>query len=272
MKHKIAVIINYCTNDYRFIKSNISEVRRFACQIIVPVADHFFDGSRENKALLQKTFKENPGAAFVQFKYKRVDPPLLGHWFWRFIPKSSGFRPLYGAAYWVCRARFIGYRHLLDNIDYVLFLDADEIIDGKRFKKWLDTGEYKKFGAMKFACYAYFRKPIYQATSYYECGLLVKKTAIKEKSFFHYGERNFIYAKSSGKKKSKVLGLDDLPMIHHYAWARPKEEMLKKVKTWSHRQDCDWIELISKQFSSQPNEVKFIESYKCKVVKPYLEF
>ena len=272
MKHKIAVIITYCTNDYKFIKHCINSVKDFASEIIVPVSDHFFDGTPENKTLLQKTFRENPEATFIRFKYGPSNPPILGHWFWKFIPRTGGLRPLFGSVYWICKARFIGYRHLSDNIDYVLFLDVDEIIDSNWFKEWLDTDEYKKFGAMKFTCYAYFRKPIYQATSYYECGLLVKKTAISEKSFFHYGERNYIYAKSSGKKKGKILGLDGFPMIHHYAWARPKKEMLKKVGTWGHNKDRNWEKLILKQFSYQPNEAKFIKSYKCKVVKPYIKF
>jgi len=269
---KIATVINYCTNDYRFIRRAVKEAISFSRQIVVPVADHFFDGTPEDENLLKKTIRENPEATFVRFKWHPSNPPLLGHWFWKFIPKRTGLRPLYDSRYWLCKARSIGYKHLSDNSDYVLLLDADEIVDGKRFKKWLATQAYKKFKAIRFNCYHYFKKPIYQAMSYTAHSVLIKKAIISEKDFFDYRDREAVFNRGGDDKKDKVLGLDNLPMIHHYSWARPKKEMLKKVKTWGHRLDRDWTKLILKTFSKQLNELEFAKEHNCKVVKPFIKF
>ena len=48
----IAAIINFCTNDYRFLARSIAETKSFSSQIIVPVCDHFFDGTPETSLAL----------------------------------------------------------------------------------------------------------------------------------------------------------------------------------------------------------------------------
>ena len=57
--YKIATIINYCTTDYKFIGHCINEAKSFSDQVIVPVCDHFYDGTPEDRELLEKTYKEN---------------------------------------------------------------------------------------------------------------------------------------------------------------------------------------------------------------------
>lgn len=47
-KYRVATVINYCTNDYKFIGYCIAEAGAFSAQVIVPVCDHFLDGTPEN--------------------------------------------------------------------------------------------------------------------------------------------------------------------------------------------------------------------------------
>src|SRR3990167_6893 len=79
----------------------------------------------------------------------------------------------------------------------------------------LNTNEYKKFNAIKLACYWYFRKPTYQATTIEDSPLMVKNNQLNRQSFFDYAERQGIYEQIDGQKKKMVLGVDKKPMVHH---------------------------------------------------------
>jgi len=271
-KHKIGVVINYCTNDYIFIRHCVNEVKGFASEIVVPVADHFFDGSPEDQELLQKTVKENPEVKFILFKWHSKPPPFPGHWFWQLIPRRTGLRPLYGSQYWVCNSRFIGYQSFSCNPDYILFLDVDEIPEGSRFKEWLATGEYLDFDVLKFSCYLYLRKPIYQRIDYGENPVLAKTRLLNKRVFSDYSDRENIFRQINGRKKRMVTGTDGLPLFHHYSWARPLDNLYKKVKTWGHNLDCDWDKFIEENFLPRDDEVEFIKAKGYKVVKPYIDF
>ena len=68
-KHFITTVINYCSNDYRFIKKCIDEALVFSNQVLVVVSDHFFDGYKENRKILNKTYFENQKATFIEYKF-----------------------------------------------------------------------------------------------------------------------------------------------------------------------------------------------------------
>ena len=268
MKHDIGIVVNYCTNDYRFIKHNIDAVSLFSKEIIVSICDHFYDGTSENHLLINKTIRENPKARFIKFKFdenKKVQSYLI----WR-LRRILGLSLKSGSQYWICYARKIGWQNLSKDIKYVLFLDADEIINAKKFINWLNTEEYKKYKAIKLANYWYFREPKYQATTFEDAPLLIKTSMLKKDIFFYYSEREDMYQRTKDKKKRMILGLDNKPMVHHYCWARSKEEMIKKVQTWGHNRDCNWVKLIEKEFSHDFNGTDFIQGYKYKTVKPFI--
>src|SRR5689334_2116292 len=69
VKPPLGTVISYCTNDFRFIGKCIEEARRFSHSIVVAVADHFFDGVPENRALLNATYQAHPDCLFVEFAY-----------------------------------------------------------------------------------------------------------------------------------------------------------------------------------------------------------
>ena len=71
-QHKISTVISYCTNDYQFIKHAIDSVRPFSRQVIVPVVDHFFDGTEENLVEVMLELARNPERVTALSKNCRV--------------------------------------------------------------------------------------------------------------------------------------------------------------------------------------------------------
>jgi hypothetical protein len=67
-----------------------------------------------------------------------------------------------------------------------------------------------------------------------------------------------------------VYSTDGTPMIHHYSWVRTKEEMLQKVKSWGHRDDTDWQNLVEKEFSHNFTGTDFVpgHNYEYEVIEP----
>lgn len=271
MKHNIGVIINYCTNDYKFIGPNIRQIIKFSQDIFVTYSDHFYTGQPENQKLLLRTIKENPKARFVDMKYHLVKSPLP-ELFCRLLPRTGNLRPLYGPHYWACMSRYLGYSQLSKDIKYILFLDADEIVDGAKFKRWLETEDYQQFQSLSFGCYVYFRSPRYQAITIEMCGLLTRNCKIAKSLFLSHNDRWNLYQYLSGAKKSHVVDTNGVPMIHHYAWARTKNEMLNKVATWGHSQERDWKKLVLAEFAHPFNGTDFLRHYKYITVKPFINF
>ncbi|MCI0381850.1 MAG: hypothetical protein L0207_02210 [Chlamydiae bacterium] len=236
---KIATIINFSTNEGKFLKPCIDHVRPFSEQIIAVASDHFFDGTPEDRKRLDLLYSQNTNCEFIEFSYQKEDLYLYENPY-----------------YWHNFARIIGYYFLQPFMTHVLFLDVDEIIDTKRFVEWLDQNKAKKTGASRFASYWYFKKPTMRAKVWEDCCLLVEKNQIHYELLTHPEERGGLMKIFQGNKEQLVLGLDGNPMIHHFSWVREKKEMVRKVKTWAHREERDWISLIEKEFSrTYPNKI-----------------
>jgi len=256
--HRIATVINYCSNESPFLQPCIEQARLFSKQICVPVADHFFNGTPENMQKLQDAYATFADCTFLQFafdsekipqKYKEIERPRV----------------------WHNIARCLAYAYLDADIDYVLFLDADEIIDASRFQRWLDTNLYQEYKAMKLCNYWYFRDVCYQAATFEDSLLLVKKSALSKALLMHKDERDGVFDHIQGAKNRRVLGPDDKPMGHHYSWVRSQEEMLKKTESWGHSQDRDWKSCIEEEFSKEFQGKDFVHGYTFKKVEPFVQ-
>lgn len=199
-------------------------------------------------AIINQTIAANPQARFIAFPY---DPQAtLSLWRgWQFILRRLRLGRVWGPQYWIGFARRLGFQAVNPDIDYVLFLDTDEIIDGQKFLAWLKTQQHQLFNALKLATYWYWRSPSYQADVWEDNPLLARRRYLKNAIFLDHDERNAIFNSIPGRKTRLVLGLDNQPMIHHYGWAKPKKNLLKKVKTWGHSKDRNWVKLIEKEFS-----------------------
>lgn len=236
----IATIINYCTNDYRFLRYCIEEAQKFSQQIIIPVCSHFFNGEPENRALLEQSYREHSDVQFIEFAYDKEPYGI-------YSPLTSSDEDW--SHYWHSTARYIGF-HYVKNCDFVLFLDVDEIVEADRFIQWLQ--EFKIGDALRFSSYFYFGDPSQRAIDRFPLNaLLVRRSCIESpEMILDVLERKGLYDQIQGVKLTEVMGLDGRPLVHHYSWVRTPEELQKKVLTWGHRHDQDWLKLIE-----EPSEI-----------------
>ncbi len=259
MKHSIATIINFCTNESRFIKANLEQAHLFSKQVIVVVCDHFFDAAPENRILLDQIYAAFPETFFVEYPYIPDK-----------IPKKIT-KKIDQAHLWHSLSRLIGFTFVDEEIETVLFIDADEIADAKRFIEWLDSSDYQLHTTLKLANYWYFREPSNQALQFEDTIVIAQKKAIDADILLHQDERDAIYKLLPNPKRRHVTAADGKPMFHHFSWVRTREEMLQKVKTWGHKNDRDWTCLVDEEFKGPFMGSDFVHGYRYKIVKPLFE-
>ncbi len=252
---KIATLINFSTNEAAFLEPCIEGVAPFSDQIIISVCDHFFDGVPENQALLQQIYAHFPQQQFIQFEFH----------------KERNFYGAHSAHFWHNLGRLMGFYHVRPEIEYLLFLDVDEIVEEKKFQTWLQEFPVQEYLALRLACYWYFREEKFQAKYWEDTPLLVKKEALNHDILMNGLERPGSYSQIYGKKERHIKDKDGLPMIHHYSWVRTREEMLRKVVSWGHREERDWVSLVEKEFSGPFSGKDFVHGYEFVEVKPYVK-
>ena len=135
-KHPLSTIVNFCSNESRFIQATLEQALLFSRQVIVPVCDHFFDGTPENRPLLEEIYKAFPQCLFIEYPYL---PEKIHKKIWKKIDPAH---------FWHSLSRWIGFSALSEEVETVLFLDADEVPDGKRFAQWLDCSDYRHHTAL----------------------------------------------------------------------------------------------------------------------------
>lgn len=252
--YPIGTIINFCSNDYPFLRHCINAVKPFSSQIVIPVCDHFFDGKKEERKTLSAIYAENPDVQFVEFPF---DPD----------------RTLYGArpnVYWHNLARMLARFFLKGEISYVLFLDSDEIAEKARLLQWFQQFPYQDFEAFLFLNYWYFRAATLQAATWESSPLLVKKQLLDRTLLMHEKERLGIYLHMQGAKVDGQGGLDGKPFFHHYSWVRTQEQLLRKVASWGHNLDTNWESKVQEEFSRPFSGTDFVHGYTYKKVSPYV--
>lgn len=255
-KHPIATIVNFCSNESRFIRATLEQAHLFSHQVIVSVCDHFFDGIPENRPLLEQIYAAFPQCLFIEYPYL---PKKIPKKMWKKVDPSH---------FWHSFSRLIGVAYLQEEVETVLFLDADEVPDGRRFAEWLDSSDYVHHTTLKLANYWYFREPIHQALHFEDSIVLVQKRALEKEILLHQEERDAIYNLLPGPKRRHVTGCDGAPMFHHYSWVRTQEEMLKKVKAWGHKGDRDWVSLVEQEFTGPFKGTDFVHGYSYQLVEP----
>lgn len=248
----IATIINFSTNEAAFLGQCLKEALLFSDQILVITCDHFFDGTPEDQQLLNGIYTAHPNIQFIQYPWSK-----------------ENFYSDYPPQYWHNQSRLIGTAFLQEAITHVLYVDVDEIIEGRRFAKWLKTFPYKNYCAIRLACYWYFREPSLQATQIEDACLFINRKNVTYESLMQKRERVGMLNACTGKTLRFVE--KDHPLVHHFSWVRSEEGLLKKVKTWGHRVERDWENLIKKEFSSSFSGTDFVHGYTFKIVESYLE-
>jgi predicted O-methyltransferase YrrM len=250
---RIGTVINFCSLDKRFIGPCIDAVAPVSTRVVVPYADHLFDNTPENMAVIERVQRENPAARFVTFKYHHDMTEMLRSRFWHNY------------------ARWVGFSHIPEDCDWVLFLDADEIVETHRFQAFLEKGGFDIYDHLYFANYWYFREPRYRARQIEDSPVMVKREMITVNRMLHENERATFRRLPNGLRR--VAGADGKPMFHHYSWVMTQAEMLRKIRTWGHSRDTDrdWEALVKKEFSSEFSGKDFVHGYDFDVVEPLIE-
>lgn len=242
-----ATIINFCSNDYSYLRHCIDGVKPFSSQVIVPVCDHFFDGKPEDRRLLDCIYAENRDVEFIEFPYV-----------------NDGHFPIY----WHNLARMIGTYFLANGIEFVLFLDCDEIADSARLIKWFEESHDNQIDAIQFLNYWYFRESRFRAKTWENTPLLMRKSILNGALIMNGCERDGMHRLVQGNKKERVPGTDGLPMFHHYSWVRTKEQLLRKVASWGHNWERNWEVQVKEEFSRPFNGRDFVHGYEFDEVDP----
>src|SRR3990167_6384612 len=187
-EYSIAAIVNFCTNESRFLKSCLEQTLYFAGQVIVPVCDHFFDGMTENRPLLEAIYRAFPACHFIEYPFipERIPKKIL--------------RSIDPAHFWHSLSRAIGFGFLEEDIENVLFLDADEIPEGPRFIEWLECSDYALHTVLKMANYWYFRKPCFRAEAWEDSIVFAQKRSLDPQLLLKQDERDAIYNGLPGPK------------------------------------------------------------------------
>lgn len=250
MNHSIATVVHYCTNDYRFLGKIVEEARLFSQEILIPVCDHFFNGEPENQALLYETYRAFPDCRFIEFVYypDRLYSP--------FLTKYSAADREWGF-FWHSTSRAIAALFMPPEIEYILFLDSDEVIDGKRFRRYLDTGQYVDFNAARLFCYTYVQRPTLRIQALFTSALFVRQAALDVSRIINVEDRYGIFHHLPSPKLDELFDREGIPFIHHYTWVRTLEECLRKSNTWGHRLDKDWKTEITALFRN-PSEARLL--------------
>lgn len=267
-QYGIGSVVNYCTNEYPFLSPCLGELQTFCKKIIVPVCDHFFDGTLEDQELLERSEAENEHrATFLHWKFDRTED----------TGKAKGF-------YWEGKARWLAAQCLQD-CEYVFFLDVDEIVDSGRLTQWLEGFKvavqlpgvgpkeltFRDIDAFRFRAYWYFRDTLYQASAYENAGVMVRRSRLLQENLISPGTRSFLFDSTQGIRGDRLLGLDGKPMVHHYSWVRTKEQMLRKIRSWGHARDRNWKALVEYEFSKPFfTGVDFIHGYRFSQVEPFV--
>lgn len=248
-KPPVATIINFCTIEARFLKACVEQCRCFSRQIIIPVCDHFFDGRPENRDFLQRIYASFPDCLFIEYPFAV-----------RRIPNKM-FERVAPAHFWHCVSRMIGLQFINEGIETALFLDADELPDGKKFLEWLSSSDWIQHSVLKMANYWYFREPHYRSLHWEDSIVLAQRHTLDGSILLHESERDAIYDLLPGPKRRAVTGFDGQPMFHHFSWVRTRDEMTAKVRAWGHRDDRDWERLIDQEFSRPFSGRDFVHGY-----------
>ena len=216
----IGIVINYCENDHKFLKPCIENVKKFSKNIVVVFCEKLFNGKQQDLTKIQQFQLQNPDITFISFPYidSYNNSPRDGH----------------------NKCRILGYKHLINKVDKILFLDADEIVDPDLFIDWINNStDHKEYDHINFGCYWYYREPYWRATVNEFCGSFHSMKAITEQSLETGAERWFWFNLPNSKKW--VTALNGEMMFHHYSWVRTKQEMINKVSSWGHKHDRNWL-------------------------------
>jgi len=228
-KKTIDTAIPFCTYDIKYINRCINAVREISNKIIITYCDKFFNGENENLDLIQLVIDNNPDCIFYKIEYESG--------------KSSRYHSN--------KSRDAACQ--ISNSQRIMFLDSDEIFEKECLNTWYNLNKNQLNDITTFSNYWYYRDEKYRVNHIDDSIVMIdKKYAVKE-LLYHEAERNIFKYLNSNSKQTNVVNQNGLPFCHHYSWVLNKEEMIRKVTTWSHKDDKNWTPLVEEEFSREFN-------------------
>ncbi|MCE1190511.1 MAG: hypothetical protein LWX56_15385 [Ignavibacteria bacterium] len=243
---KIGAIINFSALDGPFIDACIDNTLKVADVVVVAAFNQLFTGTDDSEGL-QKIISRNMHKPVT---FHVTDLPYTGK------PQTSIYHNL---------TRIIGSELMRQQVDYVLFIDGDEIVDPEVFNAWKSTAVFD-FVNVRFENYWYFREPVYQSTSVENSPLLINEAFLR---FLLDMERGAIRHQTHDRSfyEFEIGRFISPPSFHHYSWVRTKEQMMEKVKNFGHNTDRDWVSLVEEEFTHGFTGKDFVHGYTYNVVE-----
>ena len=263
--HNIGCVILSSSDDFMFLEAGIAQIAPIMRHVVIALGTKLWNGEAEDKNKCIE-MKDKLGRLYTNVScitYNVPDDKIQ-----RLADCVSD------EMYWEGHARYLATRvKKIQQCDYVMYLDSDEVVDGSELLSWLNTGVYLRYDAMKLRNYWYWRDVKFRAKNYYEDSVvLAKLSACDIRYLFHNMGRHGIYEMCKGSKARDLSGLNG-PMIHHYSWVRTHEQMLRKVANWGHRNDrIDWSQLVNDEFAREFNGTDFLKSLSYDVVEDKFGF
>jgi len=256
--NELLIVISYCSLHNRFIEENIKQCLKVTNNIFITCHSFLYDKTVENLDYINDLRKKYPSIKVLNFKIDLKDDYYKN---FKEISKIS---------------RVMAYKQALvkmENLEWILFIDADEIPEGDRLNRLLlsienNTDDYKNY---IFATYWYYKKPIYQATSFEQNPLLLHINNFDEK-YMNSDYERLSYLDVNKSKNSVYYYTDDMmkPLFHHYSWVMTNEEMEKSFKLRLNNlnlEDTKIKELIYEEISDPMNMTDPIHNYSYIVVE-----
>ncbi len=243
----ISTVIRFSSLDNPFIDACIDNILPFSNKVVLIACNKLWDGTDDLEGI-QKIIERN--------KHKKVEFHIVD------LDTINTTHLTYHSE-WVVQ----GLEFVKNTAPFILYIDGDEIADPKLFAKWKNNFMGSIY-TMRFLNYYYFREPIYQSSVLENSPLLISAKFLEFLIDAGYStllnqmwDRNFFNFRQI-KYNQEII-------FHHYSWVRTKEQMLKKVITWHHKNERDWTKLVEEEFSREFNGKDFVHGYQYKKVPNY---
>lgn len=266
MNSHIGIVINYSSLEKNFIASLLKQANLITSNIVISYGSHLYTGIPEDSDEFLKDFKNlYPSNIFIKYNVN-INEDL-------FKKKGVVKRP---TAYWCNLARWNGYNELKDKVEWIIFIDADEIPDSVLFNEWLNENILHKNYNYKFANYWYFKNYKNQSIQFEDSILMVHKNNLNENIIFHDDERDGILKMTPHIKQFRMVkNKNSLPMWHHFSWVRDKQGIINKLKNFAHKDDIFKEENIAERIADyiyrDDNINDIIHNYQYKIVDNIFE-
>lgn len=206
---RIGVSIQYSTQDQEFILGCIGQALLITPHVTVGYMDRQFDGESEDLALIEAVKEFYPQIEFYMVKWAPVDP-------WLFHSK----------------VRQEAFKRLRDKVEYILYLDSDEIVDGQMFKSWAAEMLPSRHESYKFLNYVYFASQRYRAKTWQDSPTMRRVDKTIENLFYSQPHLDRLQLATNCLTR---IGYKGKPMFDHYSWAKGERQMERKLRTFAHR-------------------------------------